>query len=541
MPSFEPPVSAKQAEVINDTHRYILVSGARESSKSYGVMHSIPFRMWNIRNYVGVLVGTTTSQSIDSGLWTVLTEKVMPDWIEGNIYSPDGKEIVDKRPFGMEWITKPRSQMITHKMFFDISNKFGEKSRFYLDSLDVETDVEKKYKGRIFCDIVLSEAANFLNRGTFDCLKLCLRDFPAEQLRFILDTNPALHDAESHWIYKLFYVFRSLDLNNLSEDGTRELNLDAVPEGSRGVLLQSLKELQDSLAVHEFAVDDNCFISEEKKRSLFAAFAHSKDALDRNYYGRWVRGSGDGIFSEVFQPEICVLGDLPNASKPEPEILLPEDDCFELMGSFDTGRRNTMAYIIEPVTIEIEEHGEMIPRTGFKYLDEYGSLGRQQSTADLAEWLVETLDFWEDIIGKRVRFEAWSDNSAFDLSGQTETSEAQDLWRLTNGRVELRSITAPHVGMKGHGAVERRISFMQRMLFEQRLWLCKSKCPHLLQMFQSIKRNSQGKLSAVSIFKHSFDAASYGPAVRCWMEMRKTSPRLKTDKVQNAKIITTSL
>lgn len=544
--SWQPRISLKQAEIINSTSVFNLVSGPRKASKSFGCLHDIPWHMWNTPNAVGMMLGRTTSQNSDSGLWTLLTQTVIPDWVAGRIYDESGNVIAEE-PFGFELITEPRMEAVTHKLYFETSNRFGGKSRYYLDSLDVEADAEEKFKGKIFTHIYGTEFSHFKLRKTFDVLRECFRApwLKFDQHKMVLDTNPA-EEGEDHWMYRLFYWFRTLDLDKLTEETLEDLNLLELPQPKREVNIRALKRMQSQLALYEFTIDDNCFITQDQKDEQFAIYAHDKDLLDRYYYGRWVRASGDGIFSEVWRPQIHLIGD-PPAKKEEPEYMLPEDDCIELGTGSDIGRRNTAVAFIEPIRMEFMERDrdgqeQLVIKPGFKILDEYVSLGCQQKISLISEEYMEKIEFWEQFCQRQPRWRHLSDSSAFSVDLISETDEAKEIYRQTNGLVELESIIDRHgrKGMKGHGAVEKRIDLIQRLLFENRLLVNRNKCPQITEMFASIRRGSNGKLSATNIFKHAFDAVSYYISVKCWNEMMRT-PRNRTNREPRRGIIVTTV
>lgn len=543
---WQPRISTKQAEIINSPYVFNLVSGPRKASKSFGCLHDIPWHMWNTPSAVGMMLGCTTSQNSDSGLWTLLNKTVIPDWVAGRIYDADGN-VTAEEPFGFELVTEPRMEAVTHKLYFETNNRFGGTSRYYLDSLDVETDAEEKFKGKIFTHIYGTEFSNFKLRKTFDVLRECFRApwIKFEQHKMVLDTNPA-EEGEDHWLWQLFYWSRTLDYDNLSPEALEELNLSDLPPDKRAVKLRALKRIQAQLGLMEFTIDDNCFISEEMKEEQFAIYAHDKDLLDRYYYGRWVRASGDGIFSEVWRPQIHMIGDPAHTEKEDPEFMVPEDECIELGSGSDIGRRNTAVALIEPIQMEVEERTktgtEIVIKPAFKILDEYVSLGCQQRIATVAMEFQEKVEYWASLCKKPPRWRHISDSSAFSPDLISETDEAKEIYRLTNGLIELESIIDHQArkGMKGHGAVEKRISLIQRLLFENRILINRKQCPNIAEMFSSIRRSGNGKLSATNIFKHAFDAVSYYIAVKCWLEMIQ-APRMKTNRDADRRIIVTTL
>jgi hypothetical protein len=529
--SFEPSISPKQATILNTSKKFNLITGPRLATKSIGCLHDIPWHMWNTNRAIGMMLGKTTSQNADAGLWKLLIEDVIPEWVAGD--------------FGFEWVTMPRMEAVTHKLFFETTNRFDTVSRYYLDSLDVEEEAEKKFKGKIFSHIYWTELSNFKYRTTFDVLQECFRVpyLRPEQHKLIADTNPAA-EGEDSWIWKLWYWFRTIDLDNLTDDAKEDLNLHKLEGEEIATAIQSLKELQADLDVNEFTIDDNIFITPAQKRGQWAKYAHNKDLLDRYYYGKWVRAAGDSIFSEVWRPEIHVIGEPKTSLVTEPEMLVPEEGCRELGAGWDVGsRRNSAVAIIEPVLMEVDERdseGNSIFKTGFKILDEFVSLGEQQKISMIAEEVMEKVEFWEKMCGRKPLWRHYSDNSAFAVDSISETDEAKEIFRLSSGEIELQSITARNKGMKGHGAVERRVNMVERLLFENRIAINQATCPNIVEMFGSIKRDRRGKLSTTNIFKHAFDAISYYMAMKVWEEMMKV-PRGGHRTTANSAIVVTRL
>lgn len=531
---FQPSISTKQASIVNSPFTFNLISGPRLASKSYGCLHDVPWHMWNTPGACGMMLGKTTTQNSDAGLWTLLINKVVPEWIAGD--------------FGFDWVTKPRMEAVTHKLYFETTNRFDGVSRYYLDSLDVESDAEIKFKGKIFSHIYGTEFSHFKQRRTFDVLQECFRmpDLKPEQHKMVLDTNPAEEGTDS-WLWKLFYWFRTLDLDAINDEIKEELNLTDLDPAEYSDAVEDLQALQKNINLIEFTIDDNIYITAAQKRAQRAKYLHNRDLLDRYYYGRWVRATGEGLFTESYRPEIHLIGQ--DSTPGDPEFLLPEEDCIELGTGSDIGRRNTAIVVIEPIQMEIVEETRKGPETvikvGFKVLDEYVSLGTQQRIRDIAELaFLQKIEFWEDFCRKPPLWRHLSDNSAFSMDIISESDEAKEIYRATGGRVELESITDKFSGIKGHaikgsGGVEKRVDMFQKLLFENRILVNAKKCPHFVEMLSSFKRNRLGKISGSDVFKHVFDAATYYMALKCWMEMIRV-PRNLTNK-DEARIVVARL
>lgn len=547
---FQPPISPKQAAILNELLRFLLVTGPRLASKTIGCEHAIPWHLWNTPGAVGMMLGKTISQNSDAGTWAHLVNNVIPTWIEGRMVNGE------RKPFGFEWETEPRMEATTHKLYFEIRNKFYDEdpsigiSRMYLDSLDNEADAEDKFKGKQYSLIYWTELSNFKLRRTFDVLQECLRSdvWKPEQQRMICDTNPAEEGPDS-WIYKLWYWFRTLDLSNIRtaediqnlDEETRDgLNLNEVVDEEVPELILGLQELQNQLAVHEFTIDDNIFLSPAQKRAQRAKYSHDSDLLARFYFGKWVKAAGVGIFKEVWRPAIHVLGELPTPLEPEPDLLLPDEKCNSMLGGWDIGPRNVSVHLIDKVLRDFpskDRDGNRIdvPKPTFSVLDEYHRLGEPQKISDVVRRVLDKVHYWEDILQKPVLWIHWSDRSSFEkYDNIADSYEHLEVFQESNGEIELRAV------IKGAGSVERRIDIVQRLLFEERIWVGRVKCPALIDMFSAMKRNKANKLGQTNIFKHAFDSFSYPVSHECWTEMTRAAPRNRTAN-ESARVLMTPL
>ena len=277
--AWKPPISKKQMELVAKCHprpgkpKYGLVSGPRYSTKTIGCLHSLVNHAWNVKSANVSIISPTVTAGDDSGVWTELTENVIPKWIDGN--------------FGMEWISEPRQKGTTKKLYCVIRNKFGGASKFQLDSLQYEEDVEARFKNKSHSAIYMSEASYYKERKTFDIIVECLRGekWSDDDFLFLMDTNPAEEGTDS-WLWKLFYDFRVQD--NLSDND---------------------KVFQKNLWLMEFTIADNCFMSKERLAEQLARYSHSEDLMARYCRGEWVKAVGNSIFFEQFRPKIHIVGE----------------------------------------------------------------------------------------------------------------------------------------------------------------------------------------------------------------------------------------
>jgi hypothetical protein len=499
-----PSMFPKQKELLDacfpSRQNLVLASGPRYSGKTVCCLGAVAQHAWHTDRGNICLLTITQSVGIDSGVWTDLTEIVLPEWIGGDEF-PDGGN------FGMEWARKPYTQNVTKKPACEIVNKFGNKTKITLESLKNEDEVEARFKGKRYSMIFVNELSKFKKRKTFDTLKQALRmmHLKEEDHLLLCDTNPADEGSQS-FIYRLFYEFRTMDDAALAAAFP-----DTPPE--------TLIPLRNALKLIEFTIDDNLACTPEKKASLMADFAHDPDLLARYFYGKWVTASADALFYQVFRPNFHVVGEPDLPGNPNPLIMVPEAGCYELITGQDPGATNYATAIIEKA-IDTRKEGDVEKEVSvFKVLDELVIIGHDFELYEYVEELVEKMLGWEELTGKpgKLIWRHWSDRSAFDMRVPfSDRYWHQHLHEASGGKITLMAADRPPIA--------HRVDLFRKLLFEERLFFSAAKCPYSIEMCKSIRR---GK-SAVSVVertckeKHILDALTYALASECYDEMARS-------------------
>lgn len=494
-----PSVCKKQAELLADKHMFVDVEGPRLSAKSIGCLHKIVAHAWETPHARVGMVGRALTDNYDGGAWQDLVEIVIPQWIEGN--------------FGMKWVTEPKSDGLTHKMYCEITNKFGGISRFSLESVKEETTakLERVFKNRRFSCIYFTEASNFKRQKTFTTAQECLRHSPiatpeeVAQTRFLflIDTNPA-EEGESHWIYQLFHVFRQMSKDELVK-----------AFGSDPKILQANLEYQQSLSVQRFTLEDNIWMTPAQRARQHAKYAHDPDEYDRHVLGLWKKLTKGTVFCKVFKPDRHVVGDNRNAYVAKPQIMVPEPGCFELGVGWDIGGINLAVAFVEKLWVKTKE-GHVVP--AFKAIDEIVILDTPTKVQDFVEEVLERMAFWENLVGRKIVWKHWSDRSAFDkYENVSDTYEAKEVFRASDGEIEL---VAAAFESGGRPAVQQRITMLQKLFHQNRLYIS-AQCEGIIESISMLKFNARGKLATGDRNKHAFDALSYYICMENYAEMEE--------------------
>ncbi len=475
--------------------KFVLASGPRLSGKTLSALYAVCDHAYTVR-YANILILTVTQSSgLDSGVWTDLVDAVIPS-------------------FGLQVVKGPYIHAISKKPIIEVMNKFNEVVTIQLGSLRDEKDVEKLYKGKRYSMIYVPELSNYKKRKTFDILKDSLRAIgvPDNELVFLADTNPA-DEGDKSWIYEIWYML-----------------LAATTFDER------LKALRNGLALVEFTIADNIYITQEKVDELISSYVHDPDLYARYIEGKWVTASEGAVFARVFKPNIHVIGEAPTANNHEPLIMLPEEGCMKLLSGWDLGPVNAAFAIIEPWQME-NEKGKIV--TAFKVLDELVLVGEDFDLADFVDAALEKIASWEDLVGSEIEWEHWSDQSAFNFKESMANSYQQKLvYDLSDGKVELRSAG----DIQRQNMVRVRVDFWRRLLFQNRLYF-NATCRNAIEMNKSMKKGA-GNYAAIqkeSRHKHSFDSQSYPVSMYCFEEIRATALNRRRPRLAKSSIISVGL
>lgn len=483
-------------------------------------LNAVVSHAWNTKGArVNIVVPSITAGD-DSGVWSVLTEQIIPEWIDGD--------------FGFDWWTPetgrvirgPRQKGGSKKLYCEVTNKFGTKSHIEMNSLKDERDVEKDFFNRYFTMIYWGELQNFRERHTFDTMLQCLRLKGHHEDDFVMlcDGNPSDLGTES-WMHKLFYQFR--------------LQSEVKPEEL---------PLQKKLQVLEIYLDDNTKLSDEKKMEIKSSYAHDPDLYDRYILGKWVKASTNALFLTNFKPSVHIIGD---SKESDPEMLVPQDDCMELFGGWDHGSANPAFVIAEKLFRTVlrsrirdgQKTDEWIEESVFKFIDELIFVKSDLSVSDFTELAMEKITFWEKWLGREVAWTHWSDRSAFDQRESISNRYVyEEVYSVSGGKILLQA----HEKSQIRGTKAPGIRLWKKLLFQDRLFFSAAMTPQLIEMNKVLRRDMRRGMPMDSVDKgqnerHAFDSARYLCASECWNELQEAVISMETDKRPEPKLMTVRL
>lgn len=502
LPNGDPELSPKQKALLRlcrertGMMKLIGLFGTRISGKTTGAEHCIADHLWNTKSGSCLMLCYTAGTAATSGVWNEVTEKVLPEWIA--------------QGFGMDWYVRPKTDGATKKMVCSVINKYGAEalangeeipaygiSKLELDGLDDEREVEKKYKSRYYSMIYWSEAGEFRQELTMMTLVMALRiaGLPDDQHILLIDANPP-DNGTDHFLYKFFYELRI----------AREEDCDV-----------SEQMIRRCLHITEWTMDDNPFVSDERKAVTRKMYEKNPDLYDRYVLGKWTKAVKDALFADVFSPRVHVVG---NPKDADPELLLPSEDCSELIVGLDAGGVNPCAHIIEKTYFTQDDQKEA---SGFSFLDELAFIGEDIQVSEYTLLLLKKMEFWEQQVGKPVNWSFWADSSALNFKESiANRTVADEMFAVSEGRIRLVGVD------KGKGSVGNRIRLWRKLLIQNRI-LISVRCPKLIEMCQCINRGRvPGTVAAHTVHKHPFDSATYAVSRECWDELMEKVREVRT-------------
>jgi len=493
--------------------KFVLASGPRLAGKTQSAEIAILDHAWRIPAANIVLVCISQSAGVDSGVWQELVEFTLPRYMELT---------------GMKWVRRPYNANPSKKPTFLVSNAYGGFAKIQLDSLPNEDEVEKRFKGKSYSMIYVSELSNFKRQKTFDIWALALRGaaWKDEDFLFLGDTNPA-EEGEQSWIYKRWWDLRQ---------ATPEQIQNEYPDNSAKVMLA----MQKQLAVVEFGLYDNPFISQARIDEVIGLYAHDQDLTDRYVHGLWIAASTDCLFSEQFRESKHVGGEIETPTNRTPLILCPQPSSIMLGTGWDFGSGTNSAALI------IDEWWRVLPNgrrvLSFVFLDELVVVGRSHTLPDFKQDFQDKMRWWETLMGRPYEWDHRSDRSVFD---QREPVENRTYHMLvcdaSDGEIVLKAAD------RSPGSHVRRVDFFRRLLHEDRILINRDLCPTMVRMCKSIKaargtphpQAPGARVAKGDRHKHVFDAAMYYIESKCAEELQQTTLEnyIKKNRPQTSGIV----
>lgn len=462
-----PDLSPKGYDVLNDYHRFLMLSGCRKSSKTINSCAKICRHLWENDNAMIAIVGKSIRSIKSSGVWQdlVILDTGIKQWLRAGI--------------GFDYVVEPKITGDTKMSFFRIRNMHGGVSECQVHSLEHDHEVEQKFKGTRYSMFYLPEADQFQTEMVLQILddQLRIPSIPYEDHQILLDTNPA-EEGPDHFLHRVFY----------RKCGEDDQPFTPARAGKYRVI--------------DFSLDDNPFISDQEKQDLKDKYRHDPLKYARYVEGKWERDTTGGVFEDVWSEHLHVVGST-NGPKEDWQILIPGQYSHEFSVGWDAGDVNHSASFLCPRETDTE--------TIFDLIDELVVVDRQISIADFTEGVLEKMDSWEKMVkdlygaNHKIFWRHWSDPSAADrYRSAADSFDSKIIRNVSEGRIILGFAS------KGAGSVKRRKDLLRRLLFQNRIAVS-AQCRAHIEMFRYLKPGpSQAEpIQRSSVHKHAFDSLTY--------------------------------
>lgn len=499
-----PPLNAKQFEIFNDMHRYLLVHGPRKSGKTFGILHKVIRHNFDLKAGMFAIVCKTIKNAKSAGVWVLLT-RMLALWEAG---CP-----------GFRVVEGPKTTGDSKMSFVRIRNRWGRISEIQCHSLEHSAEVEAKFKGPAYSGFWLSEFDQYCDEHAFDIFCDALRMWPDvsyEEHQIIADCNPP-DSGTDNWIHDKWFKFR-----------------DTAPPSDES---EAERDLRNSLGRILVIIEDNPQLDLRERRDLEARYRKRKSLYNRFVLGLWEQDITDGHFSDVWDETVHVVGKT-DGDRSEWEVMVPTSDCKELITGWDLGEKKSHSFhILEKVLSEHE--GQMI--VAFNVLDELVVTDEYVSIEEFVNHAVEKMNHWERYIqrtsNRRVLWRHWSDTSAFEMRASANDTDAAIVYNASKGRIILQG--AP----KYRDSNRDKVKLLWQLLHAKRLKVS-AQLFVTRKMFAMLRADPKSAISKYvkrDKHKHPFDSLSYPIMSEAPMDMFRSAEIDPTAKEAAPKPVFASL
>lgn len=473
---WRPPLSEPGLALWECRKRYVLVHGPRKSGKSLAIADKL---VRHAMSWPGsdICILTRTIAKGEAGVWRNLTKPggVLEKWQAHGLakyYSKNGKE------GGPGYMPSSKVPVIR------LSNGPGKPpSTIQMHTLAEDENCEIKFKDYASDFVYVVEADSF-DRHVIETMRMTIRSMlvPYHAQQMVLDMNPP-PEGKKHWAYKFI----------------------SSPD-------------PDEIAI-QFPLEKNCFISDEEKLGVMAAYAHDINRVKRFYHGEWVEMAENSCFSDVFNENLHVVGEPLGATDgydvlDERSVLRPWNGAYQLDLGWDIGDKNTAVVLASPR----QQDGVMC----YDILDEVILLNSFSKIEDFVGMVMKMQQYWSGWLKSengihQPMWRHWSDSSSMTQRMALGGSEAQMIYDLSGGTISLHGVS------KGRDSISRRRDLLRRLLYENRVAVS-SRCVGVLEMLRHLppkviktfRDDLSGKDRVVtdgidpnSPLRHSADALTY--------------------------------
>lgn len=450
---WHPDLNPTQQLIFDDPSDNILGHAEKGSGKSIAFGHKLVRHAYETFNGL-VLIITPSLRTGNEGIWYDLDNLILPQWKEGMD--------LEFTPSKLDPLTKDRHRWVL--------NRFGGWSKLLLMSIPHASMVEGRVKGPAPSMVYVDELTNCDGPEYYYFTSAQLgrrRNVGGAPQQFTASCNP---DGPSHWVYKVFFE-------------------DCVDEETG--------EQDPAYAVYHVPISENIKrLPPGYVERLNKIFKSDEILASRLLDGKWVdRPTGDGLFADLFIPQLHVKGDLKRG------VGLRPVPGFPIILGYDLGQTFSSISFTQAIPTE--------KKTIWIIFDEICRLGEKALYKNLAWDVVDRLQYWSRLTARRFRVMHITDESAINQwrPGGTGSYDAWDFEKVYNKVSEkpIKMVGCP----KGPGSVAARIRLLQDKLSDEELAVS-ALCKRHVSMLNLLERdNKDPNKPKRSQWIHIFDSLTY--------------------------------
>lgn len=480
---YRPTLGKEQAKAYDSLARFLLVTGERESGKSWVCGgHKLLRHCWRNFNALAIIIVGVKAQATMGGIWYKLQNELLPEWEKGQ---------------GMTFSEVRYDEQ--KNPYIDVSNRHGGMSKIVLISAPHGKVLKNRIRGYEASYIFVEELTTLDGPVYYNAViqQVGRRKGVTDPQQYVAATNP---DGPSHWAYQRWFV---TPVDPVTGVYNPKYGVVHIPYG------------------------DNINPSKENRENVQEATRGDPIEEARMLRGEWIdRPAGDAIFKDFFLEPLHIRP-YPYDSKSKARIL-PDPNYTVVLG-YDLGPANNAITFLQclPMLYPIEGTDIEEVRNVWVLFDEMVYTGRKMDFKVLAPAVIRRMHRWNQVVRKHYDNEklslSWnhiSDNSAFNqmrqATGSYDVMDFERESRLAAARYNIEPIKM-RPAPKFQGSVETRIRLMMNLL-QREEFVQSSACPKVKAMFMNLasEKPKDGKYDPSlaftpkrSIYIHPFDSVTY--------------------------------
>lgn len=465
------------------------------STKTWSIVDLVLRHLWETPGARFVIFAKAVKVLTDAGPWKLLTDYVLPEWIDANI----GMQILTKNRQGVPGsVTDSKTRTIHLK----VSNIYGGVSEVQLNSIQHDAEIDQKLLSTFYSGIWFSELRLWEDPTLYQKSRSRLRmpHLKPWQHLWVADTNPSKAGTK-FWAYKLWYEKHKPPSKEMLELIGSELALSAS------------EEVIKARHLIEWTMDDNIFASEEEKQARKLELADDPLEYQRDALGLWVAGDNtkQKLFAHIFSRGTHVIG-VKDQSDPSRGQIKLSGDTEMLYSGWDLGSG------VNHAAGNVEKRLVMTPKGEVSVFSVLSSLKNIDEHMKIQDFTLSYMEKKKTLEGRypnrKFHWTHFSDDSAVNQPRSSGAGfDYLEVMIASHNEIVLTGVPKPK------NSVGVRIRLIRQLLREGRLYIS-AECEDVIDMLEEAIANKDEEVEW-NEHKHVFDWLSYVLYMLCFDELEE--------------------